>query len=236
MNHDLKNPTCETCKARHKSLFSDLESPLLDEVSEGKSCNIYRKGDTIFREGNYPLGFYAVYSGKVKIFKTNENGEDHILRLAGAGDALGYRALIAGEKYEVSAKAIEDTRVCLVPKNLFFKTLKESKNLSARVIEFLSHDLKFAENKIADLAQKTVRERVANTILMLKQFYGLEADEATIKTALSREELADLVGTATETLIRSLSAFKQDNVIDLQGKNIVIKNFKLLTEIANHFD
>ncbi|HAS47291.1 MAG TPA: transcriptional regulator [Microscillaceae bacterium] len=236
MNNNPKNPSCETCGMRHKGIFSNLENGKLSEISSQKSCNLYRKGDVIFHEGNYPLGLFAIYSGKVKVFKTSESGKDHILRLAGAGEALGYRSLVSGEKYEVSAAVLEDTRVCFVPKSLFMNTLQESSNLSNRVMEFLTHDLKMAEGKIADLAQKTVKERVAETILMLKQFYGMEKDDKTINVSLSREDLANLVGTATETLIRSLSEFKKKEIIDLKGKKIIILNYKLLESIANIFD
>jgi len=236
MNNNPKNPACETCGMRHKGIFSNLDNGRLSEISSQKSCNLYRKGDVIFHEGNYPLGLFAIYSGKVKVFKTSESGKDHILRLAGAGEALGYRSLVSGEKYEVSAAVLEDTRVCFVPKSLFMNTLQESSNLSNRVMEFLTHDLKMAEGKIADLAQKTVKERVAETILMLKQFYGMEKDDKTINVSLSREDLANLVGTATETLIRSLSEFKKKEIIDLKGKKIIILNYKLLESIANIFD
>lgn len=236
MNNNPKNPSCETCRMRHKGIFANLEKDRLSDISMQKSCNLYRKGDMIFHEGNYPLGLFAIYSGKVKVFKTSESGKDHILRLAGAGEALGYRSLVSGEKYEVSAAVLEDTRVCFVPKSLFMNTLQESSNLSNRVMEFLTHDLKLAESKIADLAQKTVKERVAETILMLKQFYGMEKDDKTINVSLSREDLANLVGTATETLIRSLSEFKKKEIIDLKGKKIIILNDKLLEKIANIYD
>lgn len=236
MHNNPKNPSCETCRMRHKGIFANLERDRLSEISMQKSCNVYRKGDVIFHEGNYPLGLFAIYSGKVKVFKTSETGKDHILRLAGAGEALGYRSLVSGEKYEVSATVLEDTRVCFVPKALFMNTLQESNHLSSRVMEFLTKDLKLAEGKIADLAQKTVKERVAETILMLKQFYGMEKDEKTINVSLSREDLANLVGTATETLIRSLSEFKKKEIIDLKGKKIIILNPRVLEKIANIFD
>lgn len=236
MHNNPKNPSCEACKMRHKGIFANLERDRLSEISTQKSCNLYRKGDMIFHEGNYPLGLFAIYSGKVKVFKTSETGKDHILRLAGSGEALGYRSLVSGEKYEVSAAVLEDTRVCFVPKSLFLGTLQDSSNLANRVMEFLTKDLKLAESKIADLAQKTVKERVAETILMLKQFYGLENDDKTINVSLSREDLANLVGTATETLIRSLSEFKKKEIIDLKGKKIIILNAKILEKIANIFD
>ena len=236
MINPTKNPECEVCQIKGHCVFSDLESCYMSEISENKGFNFYKKGSTIFHENNYPLGIYGIYEGKVKVYKTAETGKEHILRLAKEGDALGYRALISGEKYEVSTMALEDCRVCFIPKNLFLETLKKSNNLTNKVIELLSFDLKTAELKIADLAQKSVKERVAETILLLKNFYGMEKDEKTINVALSREDLANLVGTATETLIRSLSEFKKNKVVGLKGKKIVILNAKLLQRMANLFD
>lgn len=236
MSNNPQNHVCETCEVRGRCIFSDLESCFLDEISAHKNTNIYKKGSIIFHENNYPLGLFGIYDGKVKVFKTGESGKEHILRLAREGDVLGYRSLVSGEKYEVSAMAIEDTQICFIPKQTFMDTLRNSGNLTGRVMELLSLDLKAAETKIADLAQKTVKERVAETILMLKQFYGLEEDEATISVSLSREDLANLVGTATETLIRSLSEFKQNEIIALKGKKISILKPKILQRIANNFD
>ncbi|MCU0444317.1 MAG: Crp/Fnr family transcriptional regulator [Microscillaceae bacterium] len=236
MNTHVKTPDCSICELRGKCMFSDLENCYIDEITKHKGFNTYKKGSFIFHENNYPVGIYGIYSGRVKVFKTAESGKEHIIRLAREGEVLGYRSLIAGEKYEVSAMALEDCHVCFISKNLFMETFRQSKNLTGRIMELLASDLKTAEDKIADLAQKTVKERVAETILMLKGYYGLESDQRTIKTALSREDLANLVGTATETLIRSLSEFKKNKVIELKGKKIAILNHKLLERMANNYD
>ncbi len=236
MSSPLKPPRCEECQVRGACLFSDLENCHLEKISDAKNINYYKKGSVIFHENNYPLGLYGLYQGKAKMYKTSEMGKEHILRLAKEGDVLGYRALISSEKYEVSAMALEDCHICFVPKNLFLETLKHSPKLTDKVLNILTNDLRVAEEKIADLAQKTVKERVAETILLLKNFYGLEKDEKTINVNLSREDLANLVGTATETLIRSLSEFKKNKVIELKGKKIVMLNFKLLKRIANNYD
>lgn len=233
MSSPVKTPHCKECEVRGECLFSTLESCHLDKVSDAKNINFYKKGSVIFHENNYPLGLYGIYKGKAKLYKTSEMGKEHILKLAKEGDTLGYRALISSEKYEVSAMALEDCYVCFIPKNLFLETLKISPKLTDNVMNLLTGDLRVAEEKIADLAQKTVKERVAETIISLKNFYGLDKDEKTINVTLSREDLANLVGTATETLIRSLSEFKKNKIIELKGKKIIIQNLKLLSSIAN---
>ncbi len=234
MSSPVKPPNCKECEVRGACLFSTLESCHLEIISDAKNINFYKKGSVIFHENNYPLGLYGLYKGKAKLYKTSEMGKEHILKLAKEGDTLGYRALISSEKYEVSAMAIEDCHICFIPKNLFLETLKVSPRLTDNVMALLTGDLRVAEEKIADLAQKTVKERVAETIISLKNFYGLDQDEKTINVNLSREDLANLVGTATETLIRSLSEFKKNKIIELKGKKIIIQNIKLLQSIANN--
>lgn len=236
MSATIKNAVCEKCESRGKCLFANIEHCYLDEVSDTKNVNFYKKGSIIFHENNYPLGLYGIFEGKVKIYKTTDMGKDHILRLAKNGDVLGYRSLISGDKYEATAESLEDTYVCFIPKTYFMELMRKSKNLTARIMEVLSVDLKAAENKVADMAQKNVKERVAETVLMLKNFYGMEEDERTIKVNLSREDLANLVGTATETLIRSLSEFKKHQVLGLKGKKIEILNYKVLKSLANNYD
>lgn len=234
LDFSSKVPDCDVCEVRGECVFSSLESCYLHEISSQKNINVYRKGSIIFHENNYPLGLFGIYQGKVKVYKTAETGKEHILRLAREGDVLGYRSLVSGEKYEVSAMALEDCRVCFIPKNLFMSTLQKSNNLTSKLMDMLTHDLAAAECKIADMAQKTVKERVAETLLMLRNFYGYEEDQKTINVSLSREDIANLVGTATETLIRSLSEFKKNEIIELKGKKISLLNVKLLDKIANN--
>lgn len=224
---------CKTCEERKHCLFSNLEECYLDQISDNKNSNYYSKGSILFQENNYPLGLFGIFKGKVKIYKTSETGKEHILKLAKKGDVLGYRALISGEKYEVSAAALEDCYTCFIPKNLFLDTLKSSSNLTGNVVSLLTHDLKAAEDKIADLAQKSVKERLAEALLMLQDYYGIEEESQTINVSLSREDLANLVGTATETLIRTLTEFKKNEIIALKGKKISLLKPKMLERLAN---
>lgn len=149
------------------------------------------------------------------------------------GDLLGYRALLANQQYNATATALTDVEVCFIPKEVFFDVLKTNSNFSLQMIQMLSTELGKAEQTITDLAQKPVRERMAEALLFLKGTYGLEADDATINIALSREDIANLVGTATETAIRLLSEFKHDNIVSFEGKKIRIENYAKLVRTAN---
>jgi len=146
---------------------------------------------------------------------------------------LGYRSLLSQDRYNGSAVALEDSGVCFIPKDLFMGILQKDGVLSMEIMKLLSDDLRKAELSITHLAQKSVRERLSEALLFIKETYGFEDDKQTINLRLSREELANLVGTATETVIRLLSELKADQVISLDGKKIKILNLKELVEIAN---
>ncbi len=238
VNVSIKNLHCADCKAVDGGtcLLGSIEKTWVDKLQERKHLNIFPKGSRIFHEGNYPIGLYAIYNGKVKIFKTSETGKEYILRLAKEGEVLGYRSILMNEKYEVSAEAIEDTHLCFIPAEAFTTALKSSTKLSTGVIDMLATELKNTEEKLAEMAQKTVKERTAEMVLMLRHFYGLEDDNKTINAALAREDLANLVGTATETLIRMLSEFKENKVLELKGKKITILNLRLLQSLAGVYD
>jgi len=228
-----EKPNCKECPVRYRSVMRDLEEHLLDELHEHKHCNKYDKGDIIFHENNYPLGLFAVYSGKVKIFKTNEYGKEQIVRMARPGDPLGYRSLISGETYQATAAVLETSRICFIPKSVFSNLMQTSTKLFSTIIEVLSSDLKIAESRMAALATKTVRERTAEALIVLKNYYGLEPDGTTLSIQMSREDLANLVGTATESLIRMLSEFKADKLINLKDKKIELLNIPKLQLMAN---
>jgi CRP/FNR family transcriptional regulator len=227
---------CSTCSVRHKSAFQELSNDELSILNENKGCGFYKKGSTIFMQGHYPNGLFCLKNGKIKIYKTGDEGKEQIVRFGKSGDILGYRALLSGDSYSCSADVLEDSHVCFVPRSAFMNLLTNSASLSLQMMKLLGLDLRQAENRITELAQKPVRERVAEALLLLKETYGVEVGSSTINVSLSREEIANLVGTATETTIRLLSEFKQDGLIELQGKKISITNFNKLVQVANLID
>ncbi|HQV00201.1 MAG: Crp/Fnr family transcriptional regulator [Bacteroidia bacterium] len=233
MNKNNPHPECHQCQVRFKSVFCDLGKEDLDTINNNKGCNTYQKGQIIFYEDAIPHGLFCINNGKVKVSQAGEAGKEQIVRLAKEGDILGYRALLSGEKYSCSATALDTTSICFIPKQTFFGLIDKNANLSKEILKLLSHDLRKAEHKITDLAQKPVRERLAEALLFLKETYGLEPDDATLDVVLSREEIANIVGTATETTIRLLSEFKQDKMIDLKGKKITFLNLPSLIKTAN---
>ncbi|MBN9483547.1 MAG: Crp/Fnr family transcriptional regulator [Bacteroidetes bacterium] len=205
-------------------------------IDEHKSCIPYKKGQIIFNEGNYPLGVYCINKGKVKLAHAGQDGKEQIVKLAKEGDVLGYRSMLSSERYNASAIALEDTQICFISKEVFFSLLRKNPTLSLEIIRMLALELRLTENRLTDIAQKPVRERMAEALLFLKETYGFEKDNATISVVLSREDIANLVGTATETAIRLLSEFKHDKIVVFVGKKIKILDMDKLVKTANIYN
>jgi CRP/FNR family transcriptional regulator, polysaccharide utilization system transcription regulator len=235
MKSQFEQPLCDKCQSRLGNVFCTLSTAQVNEMSAEKNCSIYKKGQIIFNEGNKPIGMFCINKGKIKVYQTGEEGKEQIIRLAKEGDILGYRSLISGETYSATAEVMDDATVCFIPKVQFFNFLKSNSELSEKMMQVLSHDLKDAEKRLTALAQKPVRERVAEAILMLSEFYGEDKD-GTINASILREDIANIVGTATETAIRILSEFKSLNIIDTQSKKIKITSREKLLKAAHVFD
>lgn len=229
-------PQCKHCAERFTNVFCKAKFDSMDAIEKEKICTSYKKGDSIFKEGSRPFGVFCLNKGKVKLVRTGDDGREHIVRLVRPGDPLGYRSLLSGDKYSASAVAIEDCNVCFVPKDLFLGILSSDHELSLEMMRLLSDDLGKAEQHLTHLAQKPVRERVAEALLFIKETYGFEGDEITINASFSREDIANIVGTATETVIRLLSEFNKEELIKLSGKKIAILNLEKLVKVANVFD
>ena len=224
---------CEHCSTRFQSIFCHLTKNDLQLVNENKWCQTLEKGQKLFSEGSFPQGIFCVNAGKIKVHQMGDEGREQIVRLAKEGDVLGYRALLSGDSYTCSATALDHTSICFIPKNIFIELVEKNKDLSMQIIQLLSKNLRQAENTIIHLARKTVRERMAEALLFLKEMYGVENDGSTLTVCLSREEMATLVGTATETTIRLLSEFKTNKWVDFSGKKIKILNQQELVKIAH---
>ncbi len=228
----MRETVLPECDVMHQSIFSCLTAVELQLFDEHKSCLVFKKGQHIFNEGNYPLGVYCIDDGKVKLERSGDEGKMQIVRMAKAGNIIGYRALFCNEKYNATAVAIEDTNICFIPKDVFNTALQSNNHLAQSFIRLLASDLRKAEDHLTELAQNPVRERMAKALLFLKNTYGLEEDNATINIALTREEIADLVGTATETAIRLLSELKHEGVVAFCGKKIKITNMPVLIKAS----
>lgn len=231
-----QNPECFNCERRFNSVFCHSAYDSVKEINMEKSCNTYKKGEYIFKEGAKPFGVFCINYGKVKLIKHGEAGKEQILRLAKPGDPLGYRSLLAGDRYSSSAIALEESGICFIPKEVFLHILHKDSNLNEEFMKLLSHDLKKAQEQITHLAQKPVRERMAEALLFLRETYGQNPQGDYINAMLSREEIAGIVGTATETAIRLLSEFNKEGIIHLDAKRIAILKPDKLIQIAGLLD
>lgn len=222
---------CKDCTVRCYSVFSELSTSDLTELDAEKDSSFCKKGQIIFYEGTHPKGVYVVYSGKVKVYKLGSNAREQIVRLAKPGDILGYRSLIGGDRYYATAETLEDSAICFIPRDILFQLMEKNPGLSMRLMQKLCEDLASAEKKMVEMVQKPVRERMAEALLVLKEKYGLETDNKTLNVVLTREDLANFIGTTTETAIRILSDFKDEKLISLDKKKIALLNIpKLLHE------
>ena len=192
----------------------------------------YQKGDLIITEGHKPQGVYFVVNGTVKLYKHGFHKKEQILRLIPKGDLIGYRSILCGEEFGASAEALCPTKVFYLPNEVFMHLLNVDHKLSLAMLKKIAFELGEASTAIAYLAQKTVRERLAEVLLMLEQKLGTDP-EGFIKISLTREELASLIGTSTESVIRLISEFKLDKLIGLEGRCIKIENHQQLIKIGH---
>ena len=228
-----KNVNCEHCESRGKGIFCHLDSFSLSQIDENKVINTYKKGHTLFFQGNPPFGLYCVNKGKIKISKVGSDGKEFIIRIASSGDILGHRSLFSNEPYMANATILEEATICFIDKNFIYKAIKEKPNMALQLIQRLSKELGTAESLVSSMSQKNVRERLAELILMLKKTYGIEEDGRTrINIKLTREELASMIGTVSETIIRFITEFKEEGMITQEGKIIYVLDEKKLLEFS----
>lgn len=235
MENNPKNKIdCRTCASRLTGLFCALEHPSLIELNHHKVVNHYKKGQIIFYEGNEAIGLFCIFSGKIKLYKSTSDGRQQILRIAGPGDLLGYRALFAGEPYHATAEAMEDASICCIDQKSFFPVLNKNPDLALDLIKKLSRELRAAEDLATSIAHKSVRERMAELLLILKEAYGKKVGKnCVIDLRLTREEMAEMIGVTQETAIRLISDFKKEKLIEVKDREITLLNIPGLVEIAN---
>jgi CRP-like cAMP-binding protein/CheY-like chemotaxis protein len=204
----------------------------LRQLSEKRDLRIYKKKDDIYREGSYPKGIYFINKGKIKTYQTNNAGKELITGLHKEGDFFGYLSLLKDEKYSSSAATLEESEIYMIPKEDFFSLIYKNADVSKKFIEILSDNLRENEKQLVKLAYNSVRKRVAEALVKLSDKYKKNDDE-TFSINIAREDLANMVGTATETVIRTLSEFKDDKFIEVFNGTIKILEYDKLLNMKN---
>jgi CRP-like cAMP-binding protein len=204
----------------------------LAALSEDREIRHYRKKDLIFHEEGYPKQVYFINKGKIKTCKTNDDGREFIVSLHGQGDFIGYLAMLQNTTYVENAIALEDTEVSIIPKDDFFTLLHNNRDVANRFIKLLASNVIENEQRLLELAYNSVRKRVADALLRLQERYK-EEDKKFFTMAVPRDDLASMVGTAKETVIRTLSDFKAEGLIEIHGSKITIKKTEELEMMLN---
>jgi len=225
---------CEQCIVRQLNSLKSLNKEELVRISACKTSRIIKKGEVLFEEGDHINGVFCISDGICKVSKMSSNGRDQIIHLVHKGDILGERSLINDEVANLKATAINDMEVCFIPREEIIRDLERNSDFSMNVLKDLANSLKGADNVIVDMAQKTVKQRLAEMLINLEEKFGHDLDNI-LNIHLSREDIANIIGTATESAIRLLSEFKKEGVITLKGKNISLKDIPELKKIAQGF-
>lgn len=211
-----KHVNCQTCGARKTSLFANNCENDVALVDEQKSCAFYKKNQPLFIENSFPRGVFCLNQGKVKIFARGDEGKEQIIHIAKEGEIIGFRAMFSGEPYKVSASTLEECNICFIGKEDFLNMIETNATLRNGIMKELSKELGDRAIFITNMAQKSVRERLAFALLILGDVYDKE------EINLTREDLANFVGTATETLIRLLKDFKEEGIIEIHTRKLEI--------------
>ncbi len=205
---------------------------VLQSLTEDRNINKYKKKQNIYSEGNHPNRLYYVLKGKVKTYKTNEDGKELVTELFSPGDFLGYIALLEGAVYRDTAEALEETELAVIPKEDFEELINNNKEVAQKFIKLLAKNISVKENQLLGLAYNSLRKKVAEALILLQNKYQPAKGE-NFAIDISRESLATIAGTATESLIRTLSDFRSEKLIDIKEGSITIINQKKLEHLLN---
>lgn len=196
----------------------------------------YQKGQILFQEGHTPWGLFYIQTGKVKLYKYGSDGKEQIIRIAGAGEFVGYTALLNDMKYHVSAAILEETTLAFIPRQDFLDTFGQDSQVAQHFTHLLCRDLVATEQRLVAQSYRPVRGRLAEALLSLDRLYEKKNSDEESFIKLSRHDLASLLGTAKETVIRLLSEFKSERLITTNGQIIAVLNPKELLRISHMYD
>ncbi len=225
---------CSTCPARVGSIFRDVSPGHLVQLNQAKTTNQYRRGQTLFYEGNPSHGLFCIAAGQINLMKNGSDGKEVMLRLVGKGEMVGFRAVLMDESFAATAYVSGDAQVCFIEKRFIRQLIAEDNDLALKILTKLSFELTSVETRLTDLTNKSVRQRLSQLLLSLRETHGENCSEGTrIGVRLSRSELASMIGATPETVIRLLSEFRDLGYVNLKRKEIFVQSVdQLLQESA----
>ena len=221
---------CEQCIIKQFNSLKTLSKEELFRMSNCKTTKVVKRGEVIFSEGDKINGVYCVKDGICKLSKLSENGKDQIVKLYFKGDLMGQRSVLGEETTNLTATAINDMEICFIPKSEIMQDLEKNPNFSMEVLKQMAQDLRDSDNTIVNMAQKSVKKRLADALIYMYNNFGVDKNYF-LNVILSREDYANMVGTATESAIRILSQFKNEGLISTSGKQIKIEDIEGLKRV-----
>jgi len=227
-----ENPYIEMCLDGPSSIFKGLNQKDKEILAQHHLSAMVKKGAHLFSEGEKSRGLICMISGKLKIYRVGVGGREQILKLMKQQDYIGYGTLFSDKKWPFSAEALEDTTVCHLEKASLIKVLKRNADLTLKMCKLITDELWTANDRLMALTQKHVRGRLAESILILRDTYGVEADGKTLKVYLSREDIAHLSNMTTSNAIRTLSNMSSEGILELKGRKVSILDSMALEHIS----
>jgi CRP-like cAMP-binding protein len=220
---------------KSESILSGLPPEDFALLTAHQIEQVYKKGEIIFREGAFPSGIFFITNGKAKKYKLDNEGKEQIIYVANTGELIGYHAILSEDRYPDSAAALEESTITFIHKDDFLTVLDQSDTLSKRLLKTLSHEFAVLVNGLTLFGQRPVRERLALQLVVLREKYKINFEPGmSVEINLSRDDLASLVGTVRENVVRILTEFKLEGILKTKGRKIIVLNVNKLVEIANY--
>jgi len=232
MSMQYINPFIELCLESPTSVFRGLNHKDKEALASQHSHSTIKKGHFLFKEGDRSRGLICLVSGKVKICKEGVGGRGQILKLVRQDGFIGYKSIFSDSFWPFSAVAIEDSSICTIEKNAIVRVLKRNPDLTYKFLKVITEELCDCHNRMVSLTQKHIRGRIAESLLILRDTYGFEADGITIRAIMSREDIANLSNMTTSNAIRTLSGLAAERIIELSGRKISILDPQQLEHIS----
>ena len=231
MKDEIRLPDQQECREKFSRTFRNLSQDELNLLFSDEFVQFYKKGSIVYSEGARMKGCYFVYNGIIKIFQTGYEGKEQIIKFEKEGDFFGFRSVILKEKACTSVKVLSDAILYFIPENTLLQLIKTNSDFAYELMQIACKELGESNRYIKDIAQKSVKERLAEILLMMANDFGIEED-GTLKLNISREDLGNFVGTATETVIRLLSEYRNEGLVDAKKRKIKLLDIPKLKNKA----